>query len=31
MVANALHAYLADRTAGKDALLVCDTWEWPMP
>jgi hypothetical protein len=27
MAADALEAYLADRAAGKDALLVCDTWE----
>ncbi len=27
MAADALDAYLADRAAGKDALLVCDTWE----
>ena len=27
MAANALDAYLADRTTGKDALLICDTWE----
>jgi conjugative relaxase-like TrwC/TraI family protein len=27
MAADALGAYLADRTAGKDALLICDTWE----
>ena len=27
MAADALHAYLADRHGGKDALLVCDTWE----
>ncbi|ORX14156.1 AAA family ATPase [Mycobacterium szulgai] len=27
MAADAHDAYLADRMAGKDALLVCDTWE----
>ena len=27
MAADALDAYLADRAAGKDALLICDTWE----
>ena len=27
MAADALDAYLTDRAAGKDALLVCDTWE----
>jgi conjugative relaxase-like TrwC/TraI family protein len=27
MAADAHDAYLADRAAGKDALLVCDTWE----
>jgi hypothetical protein len=27
MAIGALHAYQADRAAGKDALLVCDTWE----
>jgi ATP-dependent exoDNAse (exonuclease V) alpha subunit len=27
MAADALDAYLADRTAGTDALLICDTWE----
>ena len=27
MAADALDAYLADRAAGKDALLVCDSWE----
>ena len=27
MAADALGAYLADRAAGKDALLVCDSWE----
>ena len=27
MAADALDAYLTDRHAGKDALLVCDTWE----
>lgn len=27
MAADALDAYLADRMAGKDALLICDTWE----
>ena len=27
MAADALEAYLADRAAGKDALLVCDSWE----
>jgi hypothetical protein len=27
MAADALDAYLIDRAAGKDALLVCDTWE----
>jgi hypothetical protein len=27
MAIDALHAYQADRAAGKDALLVCDTWE----
>jgi conjugative relaxase-like TrwC/TraI family protein len=27
MAADAHDAYLADRTAGKDSLLICDTWE----
>ena len=27
MAADALDAYLTDRTTGKDALLICDTWE----
>jgi hypothetical protein len=27
MAADALQAYLADRAVGKDALLVCDSWE----
>jgi ATP-dependent exoDNAse (exonuclease V) alpha subunit len=27
MASDALNGYLADRAAGKDALLVCDTWE----
>ena len=27
MAADAVDAYLADRAAGKDALLVCDSWE----
>ena len=27
MAADAHDAYLADRAAGKDALLVCDSWE----
>ena len=27
MAADALDAYLTDRDAGKDALLICDTWE----
>ncbi len=27
MAADAHDAYLADRAAGQDALLVCDTWE----
>ena len=27
MAADALNAYLTDRAAGKDALLICDTWE----
>ena len=27
MAADALNAYLTDRNAGKDALLVCDSWE----
>jgi conjugative relaxase-like TrwC/TraI family protein len=27
MAADAHDAYLTDRAAGKDALLVCDTWE----
>ena len=27
MASDALHAYLADRDAGKDSLLMCDTWE----
>ena len=27
MAADALGAYLADRAVGKDALLVCDSWE----
>lgn len=27
MAADGHDAYLADRAAGKDALLVCDTWE----
>lgn len=27
MAADALDAYLADRAAGRDALLICDTWE----
>lgn len=27
MATDAQAAYLADRAAGKDALLVCDTWE----
>jgi hypothetical protein len=27
MAADAHAAYLADRAAGKNALLVCDTWE----
>jgi hypothetical protein len=27
MASDALDAYLTDRNAGKDALLVCDTWE----
>jgi conjugative relaxase-like TrwC/TraI family protein len=27
MASDALNGYLADREAGKDALLVCDTWE----
>jgi ATP-dependent exoDNAse (exonuclease V) alpha subunit len=27
MAADAYDAYLCDRAAGKDALLICDTWE----
>jgi conjugative relaxase-like TrwC/TraI family protein len=27
MTADALHSYLTDRCAGKDSLLICDTWE----
>jgi conjugative relaxase-like TrwC/TraI family protein len=27
MAAHALNAYLADTADGKDALLICDTWE----
>jgi conjugative relaxase-like TrwC/TraI family protein len=27
MAADALDAYLTDRAANKDALLICDTWE----
>jgi ATP-dependent exoDNAse (exonuclease V) alpha subunit len=27
MAADALDAYLADRARGKNALLICDTWE----
>jgi conjugative relaxase-like TrwC/TraI family protein len=27
MAADALHAYQQDRREGKDALLICDTWE----
>jgi ATP-dependent exoDNAse (exonuclease V) alpha subunit len=27
MASDALSAYLADRSAGNDSLLVCDTWE----
>jgi hypothetical protein len=27
MASDAVDAYLADRAAGKDSLLVCDTWE----
>jgi ATP-dependent exoDNAse (exonuclease V) alpha subunit len=27
MATDALQGYLADRAAGRDALLVCDTWE----
>jgi conjugative relaxase-like TrwC/TraI family protein len=27
MAADALGAYLVDRQAGKDALLICDTWK----
>ena len=27
MAADALDAYLTDRRDGKDALLICDTWE----
>ena len=27
MAADALDAYLADRDAGKDSLLMCDSWE----
>jgi conjugative relaxase-like TrwC/TraI family protein len=27
MAADAQDAYLSDRAAGKDALLICDTWE----
>jgi len=27
MAADAHDAYLADRAAGKNALLICDTWE----
>ncbi|MGO9033820.1 MobF family relaxase [Mycobacterium sp.] len=27
MAADAHDAYLSDRAAGKDALLICDTWE----
>jgi ATP-dependent exoDNAse (exonuclease V) alpha subunit len=27
MATDALHGYLTDREAGKDSLLVCDTWE----
>ena len=27
MAADALAAHLADRAAGKDSLLICDTWE----
>ncbi len=27
MAADALEAYLTDRAAGKDALLICDNWE----
>jgi len=27
MAADALDAYRTDRAAGKDALLICDTWE----
>lgn len=27
MAADALDAYLSDRDAGKDSLLICDTWE----
>jgi len=31
MAADAHHAYLADRTAGKDCLLICDTWDGRRP
>ena len=27
MAADALNAYLTDRNNGRDALLICDTWE----
>jgi hypothetical protein len=27
MASDALNGYLADREAGKDSLLICDTWE----
>ena len=27
MAADALEAYLADRAGGRDALLICDTWD----
>jgi conjugative relaxase-like TrwC/TraI family protein len=27
MAADALHAYHQDRVGGKDAMLICDTWE----
>ena len=28
MASDALDAYLTDRAAGEDALLICDTWEF---
>ncbi len=27
MAADALHAYLKERAAGRDTILICDTWE----